>query len=58
MRVDTHLYQGYTVPAFYDSLLAKVIVWDIDRRSCIAAQHPLLTGVRAGGFSDDSRPAS
>ena len=36
VRVDTHLYEGYTVPPFYDSLLAKIIVWDSDRRSCIA----------------------
>jgi acetyl-CoA carboxylase, biotin carboxylase subunit len=36
VRVDTHLYEGYQVPAFYDSLLAKVIVWDMDRSSCIA----------------------
>lgn len=36
VRVDTHLYHGYDVPAFYDSLLAKVIVWDVDRPSCLA----------------------
>ncbi len=36
VRVDTHLYEGYTVPTNYDSLLAKVIVWDRDRASCIA----------------------
>lgn len=35
VRVDTHLYEGYAVPPFYDSLLAKLIVWDVDRRSCI-----------------------
>ena len=26
VRVDTHIYKGYTVPPFYDSLLAKLIV--------------------------------
>jgi acetyl-CoA carboxylase biotin carboxylase subunit len=36
VRVDSHLYQGYVVPPYYDSLLAKVIVWDGDRPSCIA----------------------
>jgi acetyl-CoA carboxylase biotin carboxylase subunit len=25
MRIDTHCYEGYAVPPFYDSLLAKVI---------------------------------
>lgn len=36
VRVDTHLYEGYRVPTNYDSLLAKLIVWDRDRPSCIA----------------------
>ncbi len=31
VRVDTHIYQGYSVPPFYDSLLAKLIVWAEDR---------------------------
>lgn len=35
VRVDSHLYEGYTIPVFYDSLLAKLIVWDIDRPSAI-----------------------
>jgi acetyl-CoA carboxylase, biotin carboxylase subunit len=35
VRVDTHVYAGYVVPPNYDSLLAKVIVHDIDRLSAI-----------------------
>jgi acetyl-CoA carboxylase, biotin carboxylase subunit len=35
VRVDTHVYAGYVVPPNYDSLLAKVIVHDIDRASAI-----------------------
>jgi acetyl-CoA carboxylase, biotin carboxylase subunit len=35
VRVDTHLYDGYSVPPFYDSLLAKVIVWDSCRSEAI-----------------------
>ncbi len=31
VRVDTHVYAGYVVPPNYDSLLAKVIVHDVDR---------------------------
>lgn len=27
VRVDSHLYDGYTVPPYYDSLLAKIITW-------------------------------
>ncbi|MBE0428361.1 MAG: acetyl-CoA carboxylase biotin carboxylase subunit [Thermoleophilia bacterium] len=35
IRIDSHLYEGYTVPVFYDSLLTKLIVWDIDRPAAI-----------------------
>jgi acetyl-CoA carboxylase biotin carboxylase subunit len=35
VRVDSHLYEGYEIPVFYDSLLSKLIVWDIDRPSAI-----------------------
>ena len=35
VRVDTHLYQGYKIPPYYDSLLAKFIVWAPDREELI-----------------------
>jgi acetyl-CoA carboxylase biotin carboxylase subunit len=50
IRVDTHLYEGYTVPASYDSLLAKVIVWDADRQSCIARSIRALEEFVLEGF--------
>ena len=34
-RVDTYVYSGWSVPPFYDSLVAKLIVWDEDRPSAI-----------------------
>jgi acetyl-CoA carboxylase biotin carboxylase subunit len=36
VRVDTHLYQGYTVPLYYDSLLAKIIAHGSTRAEAIA----------------------
>lgn len=36
VRVDSHLYQGYSIPPHYDSLLAKLVVWAPDRAACIA----------------------
>jgi acetyl-CoA carboxylase biotin carboxylase subunit len=36
VRVDSHLYRGYTVPPHYDSLLAKLIVWGPTREAAIA----------------------
>jgi acetyl-CoA carboxylase biotin carboxylase subunit len=35
VRVDTHVYAGYTVPPYYDSLLAKVIVHGNDRAEAL-----------------------
>lgn len=51
VRVDTHIYAGYTVPPFYDSLLAKVIVKANTRDEAIARMSRALdefviTGVK------------
>jgi acetyl-CoA carboxylase, biotin carboxylase subunit len=35
VRLDTHVYAGYRVPPFYDSLLAKLIVSGKDREECL-----------------------
>ena len=35
VRVDTHAYEGYAVPPYYDSLIAKVVVWAEDRPRAI-----------------------
>ena len=35
VRVDTHIEDGALIPPNYDSLLAKVIVWDADRPAAI-----------------------
>ncbi len=35
VRVDTHLYQGYKVPPYYDSMLAKIIVHAPNRQAAI-----------------------
>jgi acetyl-CoA carboxylase, biotin carboxylase subunit len=36
VRVDSHIYHGYTIPPFYDSLIAKLIVWGKNREHAIA----------------------
>ncbi|HEV7773321.1 MAG TPA: acetyl-CoA carboxylase biotin carboxylase subunit [Conexibacter sp.] len=35
VRVDSGLYDGYTVPPYYDSLVAKLIVWGEDRPAAL-----------------------
>jgi acetyl-CoA carboxylase biotin carboxylase subunit len=42
VRVDTHVYAGYTVPPYYDSLLAKVIVHGNDRTEALARMGQAL----------------
>ena len=42
VRVDTHIYNGYKVPANYDSMLMKLIVYDKDRASAIAKMRSAL----------------
>jgi len=41
-RMDTHLYPGYTVPVFYDSLLAKLIVHAANRQAAIGSMLQAL----------------
>ena len=42
VRLDTHLYQGYELPIYYDSLIAKLIAYDMDRRGAIAIMRRAL----------------
>ncbi len=35
VRIDSHVYTGYTIPSQYDSLIGKVIVWGGDREEAI-----------------------
>jgi len=36
VRVDSGIYEGYTVPRWYDTMMAKLIVWGSDRPAAIA----------------------
>jgi acetyl-CoA carboxylase biotin carboxylase subunit len=42
VRVDTHVYAGYTVPPFYDSMLAKIICKAHTREECITKMERAL----------------
>ena len=35
MRVDSALYDGYRIPPYYDSLIAKLIVYGANRDECL-----------------------
>ena len=42
VRMDSHLFAGYEVPPFYDSLLGKLIVWGRDREAAIERARAAL----------------
>lgn len=50
VRVDTHIYNDYKVPANYDSMLMKLIVYDKDRASAIAKMRSALGEVIIEGI--------
>ena len=51
VRMDSHLYEGYEVPPFYDSLLGKLIVWGPDRETAIARSHVALDELLIEGIT-------
>jgi acetyl-CoA carboxylase, biotin carboxylase subunit len=50
VRVDTHVYSGYTVPPFYDSMIAKVICRARTREECINKMRRALDEFIAEGI--------
>ncbi|MEE4272723.1 MAG: acetyl-CoA carboxylase biotin carboxylase subunit [Thermoanaerobaculales bacterium] len=50
VRVDTHLYSGYTVPPHYDSLIAKLLVYGCDRSEAIIRGRRALSLFRLEGI--------
>jgi acetyl-CoA carboxylase biotin carboxylase subunit len=50
VRVESALYAGCTVPPFYDSLIAKLIVHDVDREACIRRLERCLDEVVIDGI--------
>ena len=51
VRVDSHIYQGYSVPPFYDSMIGKLITWGPDRETAMirmrnALDELIIEGIR------------
>jgi acetyl-CoA carboxylase biotin carboxylase subunit len=49
VRVDSAVYPGYTVPPYYDSMLAKLIVWGTDREEAIKRMKRALLEFKIEG---------
>ncbi len=54
VRVDSHLFPGYMMPPYYDSLLAKVIVWGRDRSEAVVRMRRALQELRIGGVATNT----
>jgi acetyl-CoA carboxylase biotin carboxylase subunit len=50
VRLDTHIYGGYTVPPYYDSLVAKLLVYGKDREEAIARGRRALSMLKIEGI--------
>ena len=50
IRIDTHIHDGYMVTPFYDSLIAKLVVWAKDRPAAIHLMRKALAGFEIKGI--------
>ncbi len=50
VRDDSGVYEGYTVPRYYDTLMAKLIVWAPDREAAIARMDRALAEYHVSGL--------
>ena len=49
IRIDSGVYQGFTIPPFYDSMIAKLIIWAEDRPRAIERTKRALWEFQIGG---------
>ena len=54
VRVDSHLYSGYSVPPFYDSLIAKLISYGENRDTAIARMRNALSEMVVEGIKTNA----
>ncbi|MEY8413134.1 acetyl-CoA carboxylase biotin carboxylase subunit [Lachnospiraceae bacterium 62-26] len=50
IRVDSAIYSGYTIPPYYDSMVAKLIVWAKNRREAVQKMQSALGEVIIEGI--------
>jgi len=51
VRVDSHIYSGYTIPPYYDSLIAKLITYGEDRQTAIIRMRNALDEMLIDGIN-------
>ncbi|BCW78389.1 biotin carboxylase N-terminal domain-containing protein [Arthrobacter sp. NicSoilC5] len=51
LRLDTHIYEGYRFPPFYDALMAKQVAWAPDRAAAIERMEQALAAFEIEGVT-------
>lgn len=51
LRLDSHIYEGYTFPPFYDALMGKLVAWGTDRAAAAARLNAALAAFEIGGVT-------
>ncbi len=51
VRVDSHVYTGYDIPPFYDSLIGKLLVWGRDREAALKRMERALNECAVTGIT-------
>jgi|TARA_B110000503_G_scaffold40780_1_gene67024 acetyl-CoA carboxylase, biotin carboxylase subunit len=54
VRVDSHIYAGYTVPPYYDSLIGKIITFGQDRSSALLRMASALDELHIEGIKTNT----
>jgi acetyl-CoA carboxylase biotin carboxylase subunit len=50
VRLDSHVYKGYNLPVYYDSMIAKLIIWAPDRNQAIRRSLRALDEFKVEGI--------
>lgn len=54
VRIDSHVYTGYTVPPYYDSMIGKIITYGDDREQAIARMRVALSELAVEGIKTNA----
>lgn len=55
VRVDSHIYSGYSVPPYYDSLIAKLITYGADREAALTRMKGALDELLIEGIKSNTK---
>jgi acetyl-CoA carboxylase biotin carboxylase subunit len=54
VRWDTHMYEGYQFPPFYDALMAKIVAFGEDRDTALRRARAAIAGLKVDGLKTNA----